>query len=55
MKFSGLALFALGASTTVAYVVPDNTMGGSIDARRPGSGSGLAAAAMLNARHRKYQ
>lgn len=55
MKFAGIALLALGA-TTSAYVVTDPTTD-SIVARHPGSGPTLASsivnAAGIEARHHK--
>lgn len=52
MKFTGLALLALGASTAAAYVVTENTPKGALEARAVGSGPILAST--LQARHRKY-
>lgn len=55
MKFAGIALLALGA-TTSAYVVTDPTTD-AIAARHPGSGPTLASsivnAAAIEARHHK--
>ena len=50
MKFTGLALLALGASTAAAYVVTENTPKGALEARAVGSGPILAST--LQARHR---